>query len=126
MSWVTIIWAMTTSACLTLALLHFLVWFKNRQAWSHLAFAMVTIAVAGVDAVELLVMHVRTPAEIAVLLRWLDVPMFVLVAALVGFVRLDFRTGRPWPGWTVVVLRFVFLGLNFLSGRQTITGRSRR
>ena len=27
----------------------FSVWFKDRQAWSHLAFTMVTIAVAGVE-----------------------------------------------------------------------------
>lgn len=116
MSWVTIIWAMAASACLTLALLHFLVWFKNRQAWSHLAFTVMTVAVAGVDAVELQVMRARSPAEIAVWLRWLDVPLFVLVAALVGFVRLDFRTGRAGLGWTAVALRLVSLSLNFTTG----------
>lgn len=116
MSWVTVIWSMVASACLTLALLHFWVWFKNRQARANLAFAVAAVAVAGVDAAELLVMHARTPEAIAAAMRWLDVPMFVLVAALVGFVRLNFRTVRPWLGWTAVVLRFFSLILNFTSG----------
>ena len=31
MSWVTIIWAMIASACLTLALVHVLVWWRRRE-----------------------------------------------------------------------------------------------
>ena len=32
MSWVTIIWSMVASACLTLAAIYFLVWYRNRAA----------------------------------------------------------------------------------------------
>ena len=38
MSWVTIIWSMVASACLTLALIYFLAWRRNRTAWAHLLF----------------------------------------------------------------------------------------
>ncbi len=30
MSWVTVIWSMNASACLTLAVIYFLVWHRNR------------------------------------------------------------------------------------------------
>ena len=38
MSWVTVIWSMVASACLTLAVIYFVVWCTNRAAWAHLLF----------------------------------------------------------------------------------------
>ena len=35
---VTVIWSMVASACLTLAVIYFLVWCRNRTAWAHLLF----------------------------------------------------------------------------------------
>ena len=116
MSWVTIIWSMVASACLTLAVMHFAVWCMKRTAWANVAFAVAALAVAGIAAGEFQVMRASTPEEMGAVMRWMDVPIFVLVAALVGFVGLDFRTGRPWLGWTAVVLQFVSLILNFTSG----------
>jgi len=86
---------MVASACLTLAVLHFGVWWRNRWPWCSLAFAVAALAAAGVGGGELLVMRARTPEAIGAALRWADVPIFVLVAALVAFVRLDFRTCGP-------------------------------
>jgi hypothetical protein len=37
MSWVTIVWSMIASACLTLALVHGLVWWWRREAWANVA-----------------------------------------------------------------------------------------
>ncbi len=116
MSWVTIIWSMVASACLTLAVIHFWVWGMKRTAWTNLAFAVAAVAVAGIAAGEFEVMRASTPGGMGTTMRWMDVPVFVLVAALIGFVQLDFRTGRPWLGWTTVVLRFFSLILNFTSG----------
>ncbi len=39
MSWVTIIWSMIASACLTLAAMHLLVWLKKRTEWTNLLFS---------------------------------------------------------------------------------------
>ena len=44
MSWVTVIWSMTASACLTLAALHLLVWCRKRTAWANLLFALTAAA----------------------------------------------------------------------------------
>jgi hypothetical protein len=47
MSAVTIIWSMSASASLTLAVIYFLVWWWNRRAWAHLFFAMAAFATAA-------------------------------------------------------------------------------
>ena len=39
MSWITVIWSMIASACLTLGAIYVLVWYRNRTAWAHLLFA---------------------------------------------------------------------------------------
>ena len=40
MSWVTVIWSMTASACLTLAAIYLLVWCKRRMVWAGLLFTL--------------------------------------------------------------------------------------
>jgi hypothetical protein len=40
MSWVTVVWSMIVSACLTLAGLHVLVWLRQRKAWGNLLFSL--------------------------------------------------------------------------------------
>ena len=37
MSWVTVIWSMVASACLTLSAIYLLVWWSNRTAWAESA-----------------------------------------------------------------------------------------
>jgi hypothetical protein len=54
MSWVTIIWAMIASACLTLAMVHLVVWFKQTGQRAHLLFSVTAISVAAIAACELL------------------------------------------------------------------------
>ena len=46
MSWVTVIWSVGVGACLTLAFIQFLVWWKYRAARANLAFSVLAIAVA--------------------------------------------------------------------------------
>ena len=44
MSWVTVVWSMIASACLTLALVHGLVWWWRREAWANVLFALTAVA----------------------------------------------------------------------------------
>ena len=60
MSWITIIWAMIASACLTLAMVHLVIWFKQTGQRSHLLFSVTAISVAAIAACELLVMRAQT------------------------------------------------------------------
>jgi hypothetical protein len=100
MSWVTIIWSMTASASLTLAAIHFLVWWHRRTAWDVLLFSLTAAAAAAFAGFEFSMMRAETPAQFATALRWLHVPGWVVIVSLVGFVRLRLRAGRPWLGWT--------------------------
>jgi two-component system, LuxR family, sensor kinase FixL len=114
MSWVTIIWAMTASACLMLALVHVLVWWQRREAGGNLLFALSGIATAAFAGCELWMMRAETTASFGAAVRWAHIPAWVLVVSLVGFVRLYLRAGRLWLAWTVCGVRTLSLILNLL------------
>ena len=114
MSWVTIIWAMTASACLTLALVHMLVWWRRREVPANLLFALTAVAAAVFAGCELWIMRAETPGAFGMAVRWAHVPASVLIVSLVGFVRLYLRAGRLWLAWTVCGVRTLSLILNFV------------
>src|SRR5213593_3096030 len=60
MSWVTVIWSVGAGACLTLAFLQFIVWWKDRSARANLVFSVMAIAVATFAALEVTLMQART------------------------------------------------------------------
>ncbi len=49
MSWVTIIWSMVVSMCLTLATIHLLIWFRQRRSWAYLCFFLLGVGVIGIS-----------------------------------------------------------------------------
>ena len=118
MSWVTIIWSMVASACLTLAAIHLLVWRARRSAWANLLFALTAVSTAVFAGCEFGMMRAETPGQFGTALRWLHVPTLVIVLSVVGFVRLHLRAGRPWLAWTACTLRVFSLLLNFLVGQN--------
>src|SRR5262249_23062609 len=113
MNWVTVIWSMGGGACLTLALIQFLVWWKDRTARANLVFSVLAVAVATFAALELALMRAETPEQFGIVLRLIHVSAWVAIASLVGFVRLYLRAGRLWLAWTVVGVRTLSLVLNF-------------
>jgi two-component system, LuxR family, sensor kinase FixL len=118
MSWVTIIWSMVVSACLTLAIMQFLIWCRQRTGWANLLFSLSVLATAGMAGCEFWMMRAETPAQFATALRWLHVPVCVVIVTLVGFVLVYLRAGRRWLAWTVCALRTFTLMLNFLVGKN--------
>src|SRR5438876_2386713 len=114
MNWVTVIWSMGGGACLTLALMHLVVWWKDRTARANLVFSVMAIAVATFAALELALMRAETPEQFGMAVRWMHVPAWVIVASLIGFVRLYLKAGRRWLAWTVVAVRTLSLILNFI------------
>jgi two-component system, LuxR family, sensor kinase FixL len=114
MSWVTILWAMIASACLTLALVHVLVWWRRREVRANLLFALTAVATAVFAGCELWMMRAETPGAFGLAVRWAHVPASVLIVSLVGFVRLYLRAGRLWLAWTVCGVRTLSLILNFV------------
>ena len=117
MSWVTVVWSMTASACLTLALVHGLVWWLRREeALANLLFALMAVATTLMAAGEMWMMQAGTPEQFGMAVRWAHVPVWALIVSLVGFVRLYLRAGRRWLGWAVCGVRTLSLIPNFLTG----------
>ena len=114
MSWITVIWSVGGGACLTLAFLQSIVWWKDRAARANLVFAIMAVAVVALAALELALMRAETPEQFGTVARWIHVPAWVIVASLVVFVRLYLRAGRPWLAWAVVGVRTFSLILNFV------------
>jgi two-component system sensor kinase FixL len=112
-SWVTVVWSMAASACLTLAVVHLLVWSRRRTAWANLLFSLASVGTAGYAGCELWMMHSQTPVEFGTAVRWMHVPVWVLIVSLVGFTRVYLRAGRLWLAWAVFGARTLALLLNF-------------
>jgi PAS domain S-box-containing protein len=105
---------MGTAVCLVLALMHIFVWWKDRAARANLVFSVMAIAVATFAVLELALMRAETPEQFGMTVRWMHVVAWVIIASLVGFVRLYLKAGRRWLAWTVVGVRTVSLILNFI------------
>ena len=114
MSWITIVWSMNAAACLTLAAIYLLVWCKQRQDPAHLLFSVTAVAAAAIAAFELEMMHAETVGQYEALMRWIHVPVWVLVISFVSFVRLYLHAGRRWLAWSICCLRTLVLILNFV------------
>ena len=86
MSWVSVIWTMVASACLTLAVIYFVVWCRNRNAWAHLLFSMTAASTAAFTFCELWLMRAQTPAELLEAMRWGHVAVLFWLVSIVWFV----------------------------------------
>jgi two-component system, LuxR family, sensor kinase FixL len=115
MSWVTVIYSMTVSACLMLALIYGFIWWRRRDAWVNLLFALTAVATAAVAWFDLAILRASSPAELESALRWLQAGAGVLVLSLAGFVRLFLEARRPLLFWTACALRTAAVILNFLT-----------
>ena len=118
MSPITIIWSMSAAACLTLAVINFLFWCRNRKAWANLLFFLTATSTAAFAFCELWMMRADTPAEFAAVLKWAHIMVWLLVVSNVWFVRFYLKAGHLWLAWTVCGLRTLALLLNFLTGQN--------
>ena len=113
LSWVTIIWSAAASACLTLALVHLVIWLKQPRQYAHLVFSALAVSVAAIAACELLLMRAQTPVLFGEILRWRHIPVSILIILVVLYVRLYFRAGSLWLAGGACVLRLLALAINF-------------
>jgi PAS domain S-box-containing protein len=115
MSWVTVVWSMIASACLTLAAIYWLVWYRNRASWAPLFFALTAASTAAFTFCELWMMRAGTPEEYITAMRWAHVPLFFWLVSITWFVRTYLGAGRLWLAWAICGLRAFSLLLNFLA-----------
>jgi two-component system sensor kinase FixL len=113
MDWVTAFWAMLIGGCVAIALPHLLLGLWLRRG-ANLFFVLAAAAVIGMAACELAMMRADSVAQMTMVMKWFQVPIFFLFVALVGFIRLYFGSRRLWLGLAAVAVRFVCLVVNFL------------
>jgi signal transduction histidine kinase len=118
MNWITIVWPMMAASILTLALLHLVVWFKQKQQLAHLFFSIAALGVAVMSGMELMAMRSISISQVILLMRWIHVPMLVIWIAIICYVRYYFNAGRLWLAWTACCLRIFALILSFTTGQN--------
>ena len=116
MNGVELAWMAMVAAGLTLALLHLLVWLRQRERLDFLLFFVLAGAAAGFGVFELQMMHAASPQASAAAIRAAHVPLAIFVVTAAVFVRLHFGTGRTGLLAAIVVLRLATLVLDFTSG----------
>ena len=114
MSWVTAIWSMLIGACLAMALPNLLLGIWQRRA-APLLFVLAVVGVIGMAVAELAFMRAQSAEEFARALAWAQLPPFLVIVALVGFVRCYFGSGRLWLGFAAGAGRFICLVLAFMA-----------
>ncbi len=115
MGWFTALWPMIVACCLTLAAIHIHVWLRRPDARANAMFALLAISVAAAALLELGMMRAGTPAEFERYIWWYHVPVWSGIVAIVAFMRMYLKVGRPWLGWAVIGLRTLSLVVNFFS-----------
>ncbi len=112
-SWITVVWSAIASSCLTLGVVHVLIGLRQRKE-ANLLFAVNSLSVTAIAAFELALMRAANPVEFGLLMRWMHVPIFVLVTSLVLFVRAFFRAGSAGLAAATIASRAAALLVNFL------------
>ena len=115
MNWITIVWSMAAAACLTLAFVHGLVWWRERSSRESLLFSISAVAAAVIALQEVAALHARAIAEYGEVLRWMHVPVAVVIVSLVWFIHFFLHSRRAWLAWLITGLRGIVLVGNFLS-----------
>jgi two-component system sensor kinase FixL len=118
MSWLTILWSMLTSVCLTFTLLHLFVWAKGIKPKANLAFAVAAGTGAVISGMEMTAMQSTSIEQIAMIMRWVHLPVLFLWLAIFYFVRCYFEAGSLWLAWTGGSLRALALLLSFTTGQS--------
>ena len=115
----TVVWSMVAAAALMLAVVHGLVWWQSRESTVHGVFAGMAVGVAGMAAMELLVMRQSDPEIFGKLVRWAHAPGTCIAVALPVYLRL--RLGRHHTSLFAAAIgsRLLVAALNF-SGPQSI------
>lgn len=99
-----------------LALMHLLVWCRDRRAWANLCFFIIVLGVLGLAITEMVTMHTGSPEVFGRAIRWAHLVYALGVAGSLGFVHFYFGTGRNWLLTLAIGLRLLAVVANFTAG----------
>jgi PAS domain S-box-containing protein len=119
-SWMTVAWSMAAAACITLAGVHIVIWALQSANRVHLLFALMAFAAALSGLGEMLLLHTESIPSYQSILRWQQIPIYVLLVSMVWAVQYHLGTGRRWLAWTISILWSVCLVANFASPHNLV------
>lgn len=107
---------MAIAACLTLAVIHVQIAFKlrGRMRASHLFFTLAAVGVAATGSFELSLLQAQSLGMYQHLMRWAQIPLFIMVVSLTGFAWHLFERGNRCLAIAAVVLMTLCTVANFL------------
>jgi PAS domain S-box-containing protein len=116
MNWLTMIWAAGLGACLTLGLMHFSIWWRDRKAWAQLTFFLTTLGLAGLAGCEMGTIKATTAGAFADWVRYAHVATGFFTVGAVAFVYFYFGTASRWLLGACLLTRGLAVLMNFASG----------
>ena len=106
---------MTASACLTLAVIHFCIWVRDRRRYAYMLFSVSAVGAALTGLFELLTLNARSVAQYEWAMYWGQIPEALLAISMVWFIRVYFQAGHRWILIAITALWTLLLLLNFSS-----------
>lgn len=111
---------MVAAACLTLGSINLGIAFGQTQRAPHFFFFLNALAVAAIAALELGVLQADNLERYQTLLRWAQLPLWLMVVSFVGFVWVFFGTARKSLGLAAIGLNTIALIANFAAPAPAI------
>jgi len=106
---------MSVAVCAMLALLHLLIWAKQRPGRIYLLSSVMAIAAAVNALAELGLLHSVSIERYILILKVENVAIAVILVSMVWFLYLHLKNARRWLAITITVLWALALLANFLS-----------
>ena len=104
MDWASVIFSVTAGICLSMAVVHFVVWLRAREFPVNLPFSLWATVVASEAILELVMMHAQTPDQYFELLWWVSIPYNLGAFAYFWFVVRYLGAFRRWLLWAICVV----------------------
>jgi two-component system sensor kinase FixL len=101
-----------------LALMHLVIWIRNRGSWANLWFFIAVLGVVGLAACEMVTMGTLSPEVFAAGIRNGHMIYILAVVGILGFVHCHFGTGSLWLLWLTIALRVLAIIANFTTGQS--------
>lgn len=115
MSIITILWSFASAACLTLALQHLLIWFKNKKLDANLFLTMAAAGAAGNALLELYALKADSIDEIIFAFSYAHIMVFLIIVSLTWFIFVYFKSANKVLAVIITLLWSLVIIINAFS-----------
>ena len=113
MSIVAVAWSMVAAVCITLGLVHAMIWLRQRRSLAYLLSSLTALAAAGNAFTELFMLRADSIEGYALAMKWEVFFAGILLVGLTWFVKVYLGAPRQWLAMVITGSWFFLLSLNF-------------